>query len=184
MQSYFQNRPIGFRAGCKGRPAGDYRDFQKRAGYPCAAFTDSVAFARHAGSKNNENEPRRLRRLGDIAVNMDLRETYNKIAEDWHKAHKQNNWWVEGTDKFASFLKPNSLVLDAGCGAGTESKYLIKKGLKIFGIDFSDKLIEIAKREVPSGKFFVMDLNEADRLKERFDGIFIQYLLDIIYQLS
>jgi len=108
---------------------------------------------------------------------MDLRETYNRIAEDWHKDHKQNNWWVEGTNKFVSLLKPNSLVLDAGCGAGTESKYLIDKGLKIVGIDFSDKLIEIAKREAPTGNFFVMDINEADKLTEKFDGIFMQAVL-------
>ena len=108
---------------------------------------------------------------------MDLRETYNKIAEDWHKDHKQDNWWVEGTNEFISFLKPNSLVLDAGCGAGTKSKYLIDKGLKIVGIDFSDKLIEIAKREAPTGNFFVMDINEADKLTEKFDGIFMQAVL-------
>src|SRR3989344_6092830 len=108
---------------------------------------------------------------------MDLRETYNKIAEDWHKDHKQDNWWVEGTNEFISFLKPNSLVLDAGCGAGTKSKYLIDRGLKVVGIDFSDKLIEIAKREAPSGNFFVMDINEADKLKENFDGIFAQAVL-------
>ncbi|MDP3935295.1 MAG: class I SAM-dependent methyltransferase [Candidatus Giovannonibacteria bacterium] len=108
---------------------------------------------------------------------MDLRETYNKIAEDWHKDHKQDNWWVEGTNKFVSLLKPNSLVLDVGCGAGTKSKYLIDKGLKVVGIDFSDKLIEIAKREAPSGNFFVMDINEADKLTEKFDGIFMQAVL-------
>src|SRR3989344_1477536 len=108
---------------------------------------------------------------------MDLRETYNKIAEDWHKAHNQNNWWVEGTNKFVSLLKPNDLVLDADCGAGTESKYLMSKGLKIIGIDFSDKLIEIAKKEAPSGNFFVMNISEADKLKEKFDGIFMQAVL-------
>ena len=108
---------------------------------------------------------------------MDLRETYNRIAEDWHKDHKQNNWWVEATNKFVSFLKPNDLVLDAGCGAGTKSKYLISKKLKVIGIDFSDKLIEIAKREAPSGNFFVMNISEADKLKEKFDGIFMQAVL-------
>ncbi|KKS95847.1 hypothetical protein A3B05_02645 [Candidatus Giovannonibacteria bacterium RIFCSPLOWO2_01_FULL_43_160] len=108
---------------------------------------------------------------------MDLRETYNRIAEDWHKDHKQDNWWVEGTNKFVSLLKPNSLVLDAGCGAGNKSKYLIGKGLKVVGIDFSDKLIEIAKRETPSGKFFAMHINEADKLEEKFDGIFMQAVL-------
>jgi hypothetical protein len=29
---------------------------------------------------------------------MDLKSTYNKIAEDWHKNHQQDDWWVEGID--------------------------------------------------------------------------------------
>src|SRR3989344_2389545 len=141
MQSHFQNRTSGFCSGCERRPAGNYRDFQKGAGHPRAAFADSFAFARHAGRENYESERRRRCGFGN------------------------------------SFLKPNSLVLDAGCGAGTKSKYLIDRGLKVVGIDFSDKLIEIAKREAPSGNFFVMDINEADKLKENFDGIFAQAVL-------
>ena len=82
-----------------------------------------------------------------------LKSTYNHIAEDWHKDHKEDTWWVEGTDKFVSFLKYNSLVLDVGCGAGVKSNYLINKGLKIVGLDFSEKMIEIAKREVPKVGF-------------------------------
>src|SRR3989344_3181442 len=78
---------------------------------------------------------------------MDLRETYNRIAEDWHKDHKQDNWWVEGTNKFVSLLKPNSLVLDAGCGAGNKSKYLIGKGLKVDGIFMQAVLLHIHKKD-------------------------------------
>ena len=39
------------------------------------------------------------------------------------------------------------------------------------------ELIEIAKRETPSGKFFAMHINEADKLEEKFDGIFMQAVL-------
>ena len=45
------------------------------------------------------------------------------------------------------------------------------------GIDFSENLIEIAKKEVPGGNFSVMDLYDIDKLKETFDGIFIQAVL-------
>lgn len=108
---------------------------------------------------------------------MNLRSTYNKIAEDWHKNHQQDDWWVEGTDKFVSFLKTNSIVLDVGCGGGTKTKYLIDKGLNIIGIDFSEKMIEIAKREVPKAEFRVLDLWDIENLKENFDGIFMQTVL-------
>ena len=41
---------------------------------------------------------------------MDLKSTYNKIAENWDKDHKKDTWWISGTDKFISLLKPGSLV--------------------------------------------------------------------------
>lgn len=105
---------------------------------------------------------------------MDLKSTYNKIAEDWHKDHQSDTWWVEGTDKFVSFLKTEDTILDAGCGGGTKSRYLISKGLRVVGVDFSEKLIEICKREVPEGKFIVLDMGNISALDEKFDGIFAQ----------
>jgi len=108
---------------------------------------------------------------------MNLKETYNQIAEDWHRNHQKDDWWVEGTDKFISFLQKGDLAFDVGCGAGTKSKYLIKKGLRVIGVDFSEKMIEIAKREIPNGNFFVFDLSEIDKLDYLFDGIFMQAVL-------
>lgn len=108
---------------------------------------------------------------------MNLKETYNKIAKEWHKDHQPDDWWLSGTDTFISFLKAGDLVLDVGCGGGTKSKYLMSKGLKVVGIDISEGMIEIAKKEVPEGKFMVMDLLEVSSLEERFDGIFMQAVL-------
>lgn len=108
---------------------------------------------------------------------MDLKATYNRIAEDWFGDHHGDTWWIEGTDKFISFLKPGSLVLDVGCGAGVKSQYLLDKGLKVVGIDFSEKMIEIAKREVPSATFHVADIKNLSGLQESFDGILAQAVL-------
>lgn len=108
---------------------------------------------------------------------MNLKDTYDKIAEDWHQDHKKDDWWIEGTDKFISFLKKGDLVLDVGCAGGIKSKYLIEKGLSVVGIDFSGKMIEIAKREVPNGTFIVKDLEDVETLDYMFDGIFAQAVL-------
>src|SRR3989344_2417043 len=102
---------------------------------------------------------------------MNLKDTYNKIAELWHKDHSSDDWWVGGTDAFVSYLKTGCNVLDVGCGGGTKSKYLIGKGLNVIGIDFSENLLSIAKRECPQGRFLVMDINNIDALEEKFDGI-------------
>lgn len=105
---------------------------------------------------------------------MNLKETYDKIANDWYNDHKADDWWVDGTNTFISFLKDSKNVLDVGCGAGVKSKYLSGKGLNVTGIDFSEKLIEIAKREVHGAKFHVMDMRDVSNLGVKFDGIFAQ----------
>jgi SAM-dependent methyltransferase len=105
---------------------------------------------------------------------MDLKETYNRIAEEWHRDHQADDWWIEGTNRFISLLPKGGLVLDAGCGGGTKSAYLIDRGMRVIGIDFSEKLIEIARREVPQAEFRALDMKEAGALPEVFDGIFAQ----------
>ncbi|MCL5016122.1 MAG: class I SAM-dependent methyltransferase [Patescibacteria group bacterium] len=108
---------------------------------------------------------------------MGLRETYNKIAEEWHAQHQQDDWWVKGTDKFVSFLDKDSSVLDVGCGGGTKSRYLADRGLRVTGIDFAENMIDIARREVPEAEFLAMDLRNVDKLEGKFDGIFMQAVL-------
>lgn len=105
------------------------------------------------------------------------KESYNLIAEDWHKDHQHDDWWKSGTDHFISLLAPGSTVLDLGCGAGTKTKYLLKHGLKVVGADFSEKMIDIARREVAGAQFFVCDLHDIASLPQKFDAVFMQAVL-------
>jgi len=108
---------------------------------------------------------------------MNLQSTYNKIAKNWSNEHNSDTWWIEGTDRFISFLNPKSVVLDVGCGSGVKSKFLVDEGLKVVGIDFSQKMIEIAQKRVPNATFLVMDLQNVQKLENNFDGIFMQAVL-------
>ena len=105
---------------------------------------------------------------------MDLKDTYNQIAEDWYADHKSDDWWNEGTKHFCSLFKNGDHILDVGCGAGIKSKYLSDKGFVVTGIDFSEKFINIAKRDNPGIKFYVLDMNDVSGLNTKFDGVFAQ----------
>lgn len=105
---------------------------------------------------------------------MDLKDTYNKIAKDWHADHHADDWWHEGTNKFLSFLKPQARILDVGCGAGHKTHYLIGKGFQVMGVDFSENLLAIAKREVPNAEFVLADMRDLSEINGQFDAIFSQ----------
>jgi 2-polyprenyl-3-methyl-5-hydroxy-6-metoxy-1,4-benzoquinol methylase len=105
---------------------------------------------------------------------MNLRETYNLIADDWHTDHKESNWWVEGTDAFIQLLPKGCHVLDVGCAGGVKTKYLSSKGFTLTGIDLSDNFIEIARRHVPQAHLEVMDMRDLAKLPGQFEGIFAQ----------
>jgi len=105
---------------------------------------------------------------------VNLKDTYNKIAEDWHRDHQKDDWWQEGTDKFVSLFNRDDLILDAGCGSGVKTRYLVDKGLSIVGIDISAELLKIAKKEVPEATFYEKDMSQVNELEENFDGIFAQ----------
>ncbi len=47
-------------------------------------------------------------------------------------------------DKFLSYLAPGSLILDAGCGSGRDTKYFIEKGFKVTSMDASKKMVELS----------------------------------------
>ena len=108
---------------------------------------------------------------------MDLKSTYNRIAEDWHRDHQSDDWWVAGTDVFLKLLPAGAAVLDVGCGGGTKSKYLAAKGFRVTGIDFSENMIEIARREVPGANFQVIEVLDLLKLPGEFDGVFAQAVL-------
>jgi SAM-dependent methyltransferase len=107
----------------------------------------------------------------------DLKSTYNKIAQDWHKDHDGDIWWQEGTDIFLSFLQKNSSILDVGCAGGYKTRYIANKGYTVTGIDFSEEMIKIAKKDAPDLTFDVVDIFELDTYQKKFDGIFAQAVL-------
>lgn len=108
---------------------------------------------------------------------MNLKDTYNKIAKDWEMIRSKHDWWISGTDEFASLFKTGDLVADIGCGSGEKSKYLFNKGLNIVGIDFSEKMIEIAEKKVPLAKFYVRDIKDDLGFDGQFDGMFANAVL-------
>lgn len=69
-------------------------------------------------------------------------------------------------------------ILDIGFGTGLLTNRLYRDGAKIFGIDFSKEMINIAKAKMPDGVFIQKDFNlgiPSELTGEKFDYIISSY---------
>lgn len=75
----------------------------------------------------------------------------------------------ETRGRFLQYLKPNALILDAGCGSGRDSKVFIESGYRVVALDGSKEMCRQASaylgQEVQCRRF-----EEIDE-KEVYDGI-------------
>lgn len=56
----------------------------------------------------------------------------------------------------------DGLVVDLGCGSGLWARELVDAGYRVFGIDVSEAMIEIARRRTPEAEFRVGSLFEVE----------------------
>jgi len=96
------------------------------------------------------------------------RQDYNLLAADFSRT-RQFTWDIEPLSKY---VFQEDKVLDLGCGNGRLLE--IFKGMEIdyFGLDFSEKLIEIAQRKYPQNKFIVGDVLSLPFPNNFFDRVF------------
>ncbi len=102
---------------------------------------------------------------------------YNKIAEDYYN-HRNLNKFNNELEEFTSLLPGNAHILDVGCGAGIPTaKFLTNRGIKVTGIDLSDKMLSLARVNVRNAEFIKMDMNELKFKENSFDGIISVYTM-------
>ena len=79
------------------------------------------------------------------------KEDYSLIAEDFSRTREKP--WEETKFLFDDYLIPGNKALDLGCGNGRYFEFFKEKNVDYFGVDSSEKLIEIARNKYPEGKF-------------------------------
>lgn len=75
-------------------------------------------------------------------------------------------------------VKPNTFVLDIGCGSGALGQQLKLKGCTVHGIDHCKQALKIAKERLD--KAFYLDLEQDDLPQNKYDVIIIADVLEHI----
>jgi len=100
-----------------------------------------------------------------------VREGYNTIADEYLVTRAKKSSDIALLDEFIKYLEPNAKVLDAGCGAGVPVAKILSEHFEVTGVDFSEKQVELAKKNVPEATFICQDITKLDFPEDHFDGI-------------
>jgi SAM-dependent methyltransferase len=108
------------------------------------------------------------------------RQSYNIVAEKYHELFKdemhQKAYDRKFLDDFSRYFTRNAIIYDMGCGpSGHIGHYLHEKGVKVIGVDISEKCVEIASHYQPDMQFFCMDMANLDLEEQSIDGIIAFY---------
>ena len=101
----------------------------------------------------------------------------NEMIKLWDEGEK----WTKWLDDLAKRYNLERKVLDVPCGIGRVSYFLNKLGYEIVGVDISEKMIKMAKNNVPNGRFYRADMRY---LKDVLNGEKFDLVINIFNSLG
>jgi len=105
------------------------------------------------------------------ALPESIRSVYERNAEGWDRHRGRRLIERAWLDRFRTLVPPGEPVLDLGCGAGEPiARYLIESGCELWGVDFAEPMLAIARERFPQARWVHSDMRDLD-LGCRFGGI-------------
>lgn len=106
------------------------------------------------------------------------REYYNSIADSRIQYRKSKSYYWDSITNYCNyFIHEDNSVLEIGCGTG-ELIHSVKGKRKV-GIDFSEKMIDNARKQFPETDFKVMPAH-ALHFDEKFDVIILSNMIGLL----
>ena len=107
-----------------------------------------------------------------------LQAIYNGFA----KSYEENRGFFDSSQILDSFYSQLALeqgqLLDLGCGAGEPvARYFVNRGWSVTGVDFSERMLELAASYVPEMETMHADITEVKFEASRFNAITASYSL-------
>jgi ubiquinone/menaquinone biosynthesis C-methylase UbiE len=107
-----------------------------------------------------------------------MKEYFDSIADSRPKWRKRNRYYNVLLEKYFKFIVPaGSKVLEVGCGTGELLNAV--QPIKGVGIDYSEKMVNIASETFKDLQFYVQDAEDI-KLNDTFDYIILSDLLSSV----
>ncbi|WP_430787427.1 class I SAM-dependent methyltransferase [Actinoplanes sp. G11-F43] len=88
-------------------------------------------------------------------------EVFDQLADFYQGEHSQNPFQNALVDRVAGLLPAGSTVLDLGCGSGVPTaQRLTESDHQVVGVDISERMLALARAQVPAATFVHADFAE------------------------
>ena len=97
---------------------------------------------------------------------------FDNIGEKYDQAFPHKDGQIDAGEWLIGQLDPGAHVLDAGCGTGLPTiRQLLDAGLAVTGIDISEVMLRLARRNVPQADLRRLDLAEVGTQLGTFEAV-------------
>lgn len=107
-------------------------------------------------------------------------EVFNENAELYQKKFMNVALYADTLDLFCKQVpKKKATILEVGCGPANVTNYLINKrpDFKILATDLSERMLELAQKNISNVEFKILDLKHISSLEKTFDSIVCGFCL-------
>ncbi len=104
------------------------------------------------------------------------------IYDEFAKTYEQNRSQFDMSSILDNFYtgmeNKTGKMLDLGCGAGEPfARYFVDRGWDVIGVDFSQRMLDLASKYVPEMQAVYSDINGVDFKSQQFDVVTAIYSL-------
>jgi len=110
----------------------------------------------------------------------EIGQAYDTIGLSYQTASADNRKHLEEIlGELLEVIPEGARILDIGCGTGKPiSSFLASKGHLVTGVDVSQRMVELARAQVPEGEFFQADLRTFEPpLAGQYDAVIASHSL-------
>lgn len=95
---------------------------------------------------------------------------YNNYADEYIKKFMYFDLYNDTFDFLLALFPRDSTLLELGCGPGNVINYFLGKrpDLTVLGVDLAPEMLRQAKKINPQADFQLLDIRNADQLKQQF----------------
>ncbi len=104
--------------------------------------------------------------------NTQQAEAFDTIGERYDEAFPNKEGQEDCVRRLLNLLPPGAQVLDLGSGTGLPTaRQLVSSGARVTGFEISERMLELARENVPEAEFRRADIVDLDPVEKSYDAI-------------